>query len=354
MNAQAVGAALIRPGQLLADRSAVSAVAQWTQAVAEADGVCRIRLTPGVDPCELVVRLREEGHRASPNHVVVGQPLFFGGPASRPFPAEPVDFTARPARHPVTVGVLDTGIAPHRWWSGSDWYTALGRECADLPGSSGDGRLGAQAGHGTFVAGLILRGAPEAALRVTRVLDSDGIGDEAGVLRALHRLRERAPQVLNLSFGGHTFDDKPSPLLADALAGLPATVTVACAGNTGADRPFWPAALPGVIGVGALDSAGESRAPFSAYGPWVDACAPGEWLTSAFLEVGDFAGYARWSGTSFAAALVTGAIAEAARERTPAEAAAHLLEGPGIRRVAGLGVVVAGKNRRSEDRDPPR
>src|SRR5690606_27242397 len=79
---------------------------------------------------------------------------------------------------------------------------------------------------------------------------------------------------------------------------------IACAGNTGSSRPFWPAALPTVIAVGALD--GGARAAFSAHGPWVDAWAQGVGLTSSFLEFGRFRGYAPWSGASFAAALATG------------------------------------------------
>ncbi|MFE3454651.1 S8 family serine peptidase [Nonomuraea sp. NPDC059194] len=334
MDIQAVGAALIRPGQILTDRGAMSAAAQWTQAVAEADGVFRIRLTPGVDPCEIALRLREEGFRASPNHVLAGQPLWFGGPASRPFPSEPVEAPSGEGT-PATVGVLDTGIADHPWWSGSDWYGRLGPETVDRPNDDGNGggRLAQQAGHGTFIAGLIQRRAPGSVLRVARVLGADGLGDEAGLLRALNRLRDNPPQVLNLSLGCHTFDDKPSSLVADALATLPGTVTVACAGNTASDRPFWPAALPGVVGVGGLDAAEERRAPFSAFGPWVDAWARSEWLTSAFLEWGEFGGYAHWSGTSFAAALVSGAFAAAPSAR----AAADL---PGAREIADLRVVV--------------
>lgn len=327
MDVEAAGAALIRPGQLLADRSALSAVSRWTQAVAEADGICTIRLTPGVDPCELATTLREQGHRASPNHVFVGQPLFFGGPASRPFPAEPIPLRQGRARSPVTVALLDTGVAEHPWWKGSPWYA---KELTDS-------ESGTQAGHGTFVAGLLLRRAPGVSLRVARVLDGDGVGDEAGVVRALHRLRAGPPQVLNLSFGGHTFDDGPPPLLADAIGSLGDSVTVACAGNTASDRPFWPAALPKVVAVAALDAAEESRAPFSAFGPWVDACARGEWLTSTFLSRDDFGGYASWSGTSFATALVAGAIADAARELPPAEAAAKVLA---ARQIADLGALV--------------
>ncbi|MBF8187889.1 S8/S53 family peptidase [Nonomuraea sp. K274] len=332
MDIQSVGAAFIRPGQVLTDRSALSAAARWTQAVSEADGVCVIHLAPGADPCEITAELRDQGLRASPNHVLRGQPLFFGGPASRPFPTPPIPFKKSRSRSDVVVGLLDTGVAKHPWWTGSDWYGRLGPESSDAP-------EGAQAGHGTFIAGLLTRRAPGAALQVCRVLDGDGLTDEATVVRALHRMLERPPQVLNLSFGGHTFDDRPPPLLSDALGALTETVTVACAGNTGSDRPFWPAALACAVGVAALDATEQHRAPYSGYGTWVDACARGDWLASSFLDAGDFAGYAAWSGTSFAAALVAGAIADAARDEPAKEAAGRLLEGDGAREIRDLGVL---------------
>ncbi|MEU5862805.1 S8/S53 family peptidase [Nonomuraea sp. NPDC047529] len=333
MDMQSVGEAYIRPGQVLADRGAVSVAARWTQAVSEADGVTVLHLSAGVDPCEITAELRDRGFRASPNHVVTGQPLFFGGPASRPFPVPPVSYRAGRSRSDVVVAVLDTGVAKHPWWSGSDWYTRLGPEGADAV-------QGTQAGHGTFVAGLLTRQAPGARLRVRRVLDGDGLGDEATVVRTLHRMREDPPQVLNLSFGCHSFDDRPPPLLSDAIGALKDTVTVACAGNTASDRPFWPAALPCAVGVAALDAAQERRAPFSGYGTWVDACARGDWLTSSFLDTGEFGGYAAWSGTSFAAALVSGAVADAARSEPAKEAVERLLDSRRSRQIPDLGVLV--------------
>ncbi|MFI7130552.1 S8 family peptidase [Nonomuraea sp. NPDC050153] len=333
MEIQSVGASLIRPGQLLTDRTALSAVSRWTQAVSEADGVCVIHLSPGADPCEITAELRERGLRASPNHVFRGQPLFFGGPASRPFPTPPIAHKPGRSRSGVVVGLLDTGVAKHPWWSGSDWYGRTTPESADAT-------EGAQAGHGTFIAGLLARRAPGAELNVHRVLDGDGIGDEATVVRALHRMRERPPHVLNLSFGGHTYDDRPPPLLSDAIAALTGTVTVACAGNTGSDRPFWPAALPSVVGVAAVDASERQRAPYSGYGIWVDACARGDWLTSSFLDGDDFAGYATWSGTSFATALVAGAVADAAKSEPAKDVARRLFESEGARQIQDLGVLI--------------
>ncbi|GAA2858985.1 S8/S53 family peptidase [Streptosporangium fragile] len=334
--------ALIRRGQVLTDASGAAALAPWTVAVVEVEGIHRVRLSPGVDVCDLVVTLRERGVRATPNHVLAGQPLFFGGPASRPFPtaALPAPGDGRAGADGVTVALADTGLADHPWWRKSPWFLERGHDTVEVPDSDGDGVLDPQAGHGTFIAGLIVQSAPGVRIRPIRVLNGHGVGDEAGLLRVLRRLRTAPPQVLNLSFGGHTFDDRPSPLVEAALAELAGTVTVACAGNTASDRPFWPAASPQVIAVGALDAAERAGAPFSAYGSWVDACARGEWLSSAFPEHGEFRGYARWSGTSFAAALVSGAIAAAAVDRPPREAAEHVLDPERGRRIPDLGVAV--------------
>ena len=66
-------------------------------------------------------------------------------------------------------------------------------------------------------------------------------------------------------------------LLGDDVLG------VAAAGNQGTCRPFFPAALPEVIGVGAVSAAG--RTWFSNFGGWVDACAPGVDVISTFFRL---------------------------------------------------------------------
>ncbi|MGW4637029.1 S8 family peptidase [Sphaerisporangium sp. NPDC004334] len=340
MNVQAVEhlpgrRAFIRPRELLA--RSPDAAGRWTQSAHHTDGLFLLRLSHGADPCEIAASLRERGQDASPNHVVVGQPLFFGGPSGAPRPAPALTLGGGEPSG-VTAAVLDTGLAPHPWFTGADWFPGQPGEVLD---ADGDGLLDGQAGHGTFIAGLLLRQAPGIRLRVVRALDSHGVGDEAGVLRALGALREAPVDVLVLSFGCHTYDDQASPLVERALAALTGTVVVACAGNTASSRPFWPAALPGVIAVGALDSAEVTRARFSAYGPWVDACARGEALTSSFVDFHPFDGYAMWSGTSFAAAVVGGAIAAAARRMPPGEAAHQVLRATGTR-FPDLGVHVAG------------
>jgi subtilisin family serine protease len=363
--------ALIRRDQLLvSDRDAPAVeglVRRWFDSRQDESGVCRLRLrAPArVDVCELAAQLGGDGrHRrlaVAPNHLVHGQPMWWSGPADLPRPAPPVERPeAAAGTPPVTIAVLDTGLSPHPWYDTRDWYTEQRDEVAEVLDADLDYELDAQAGHGTFIAGVLLRHAPAARVRAKKVLGGDGIGDEFAVIRALSWLAEwgRA-EIVNLSLGCYTFDDRPSPVLARAvrrLCSVNGTVVVACAGNAASDRPFWPAALKWVIAVAALD--GDERAWFSNYGWWVDACAPGVRIASCFvrfdgpredprrgvsgIDADAFEGYATWSGTSFAAPAVAGAIARlAAEEDLPAAAAAdRLLDPAASLTLPDLGVII--------------
>jgi hypothetical protein len=353
---------LIRRDQILVsgpDRPAVEDhVRRWLHAREDEPGVSRVHLRAGakVDVCELSAFLAREGrHAVAPNHLVHGQPMWWTGPAGRPRTAAPLEAPRAPTvRRPVTVAVLDTGMSPHPWYEATDWYRAQRDEVTEVLDADLDYELDAQAGHGTFIAGVLLRHAPGIGIRARRVIGGDGVGDEFGVVRALSWLAAwgRAA-IANLSLGCFTYDDRPSPVVAQAVAALGRrTVVVACAGNHATDRPFWPAALEQVIAVAARK--GDDRAAFSNHGPWVDACAPGVDVASCFIrfdgprprvrgiDPDDFEGYARWSGTSFAAPVVAGAIAAlAAEEDLPAATAAGRLLDPATHRtLPGLGVVL--------------
>src|SRR5262249_8897692 len=129
--------------------------------------------------------------------------------------------------------------------------------------------------------------------------------------------------VINMSLG--TFGDAKFPPigLAQVLAQLPpTTAVVAAAGNNHTNQPMYPAAYKRVISVAAAADRSGTPAAFSNFGPWVDCYAPGEDLQGAFDDwkglVGTtpqsnetFDGWATWSGTSFAAPKVTGAVAAA-------------------------------------------
>jgi subtilisin family serine protease len=283
--------------------------------------------------------VRHRRFTVAPNHLVFGQPMWWAGPAALPRPAAPPPppAAAGMSARPVTIAVLDTGLAPHPWYDSTEWYARQGPGDAEVLDADLDYTLDAQTGHGTFIAGILLQHAPDARLRVRRVIGGDGVGDELDIVRGLRRLT--GVDVVNLSIGCHTYDDRPSPVLSRAVAALGrATAVVACAGNAATDRPFWPAAMKPVIAVAALDTGQEDRAWFSNYGWWVDASAPGQDVTSSFpyfdgarprvngIDPDAFRGYATWSGTSFAAPVVAGAIADlAGREDLPASTAADLI-----------------------------
>lgn len=252
----------------------------------------------------------------------------FGGTGD-PVPiAPPPAFPTRasgPGRG-VRVGVLDTGLYRQEWLAGG-WSARFSDtvRAAAPPFTEG---------HATFVAGLILHQAPGATVEVRRVLGDDGTADSWSVAEEIVRFGRTGLDVLNLSFLCYTEDGQPPMVLSAAIDRLdPDLVVVAAAGNHGEDdsdghpsngdesrKPAWPAALDDVVAVGAADAGGK-RAAFSPDAPWVDLHAPGVKLRSTFLDQATlpgkdepvpFGGFACWSGTSFAAAVVSGAIAAGA------------------------------------------
>ncbi|MEV6008657.1 S8/S53 family peptidase [Streptomyces sp. NPDC051976] len=210
----------------------------------------------------------------------------------------------------VHVGVVDTRPAPEPVGAGHT-----------LPFRSG---------HGVFVTSLIQRQAPAAEVAVEGILDpSTGRADAWEVARAVARLAAAQPlDILNLSLGCYTLSGGPPLAIARAVERLGSGVlVVAAAGNHGAVTALtagrtarsacWPAAMPPVIAVGSVDEAG-AVPPWSPGLPWVHCLAPGVDVVGSYLtgevELSDgghvlFDGYARWSGTSFSAATVSGAVA---------------------------------------------
>ena len=89
------------------------------------------------------------------------------------------------------------------------------------------------------------------------------------------------PDILSLSFGGNALAGAPGLRSAIATAQLAGIVVVASAGNDGTSQAQYPAAYDGVIAVGALGPDGPT--PWTNYGEWVDACAPGADLVSSFF-----------------------------------------------------------------------
>src|SRR3954447_22489341 len=137
----------------------------------------------------------------------------------------------------------------------------------------------------------------------------------AGIVWAV----DHGANVVNLSLGGPTSDRLEKAAVAYAEAHN--VLVVAAAGNEGSSAKQFPAALPGVLAVGATSSNGAVRAPFSSYGPWVDLAAPGRSIVVATPG----GGYEVADGTSYSAPLVSGAAALLAAYR-PGRTAAQLAQ----------------------------
>jgi subtilisin family serine protease len=172
-------------------------------------------------------------------------------------------------------------------------------------------------GHGTHVAGTIAAkagnalgitgAAPGVKILPVRVLGSDGSGYYSDVAQGIKWAAQQGARVVNLSLGGSA----PSAAMQSAIdfaRGCKAVV-VAAAGNEGScsgtpNAASYPAAIPGALGVGAVDS-GLRRACFSNVGSYVDFAAPGVgvWSTTRGGT------YAAWQGTSMATPHVSAAAA---------------------------------------------
>ncbi|HEX3792618.1 MAG TPA: S8/S53 family peptidase [Pseudonocardiaceae bacterium] len=341
---------LVRAGELLATADSAAEVADRL-----GSRVDRMRAEPAGDVVRLILRpqLREHpvdlaadlagGPTVQPNHVhlgcaeLTGTPIEFGTGAH----PRPADLPPSPATElwqpPVTVALLDTGLDPHPWFAGRPWLSDWGLSPEVLhPGLPAEADR--QAGHGTFVAGVLLRHAPGVTVRHHRTLSSLGITDDATVAAGIDRVRTMAAirrerlDLMVLTAGCYTAHDQCPPVLRRAIERLGETMLVASAGNNATSRPFWPAALPEVVGVAATSADGR-LADFSNFGDWVNASAPGVEVRSSFVRLArdehgiapDTAtrvyGGASWSGTSFAAPRIAAHLAHLLRVGMPPKAA---------------------------------
>jgi type VII secretion-associated serine protease mycosin len=232
----------------------------------------------------------------------------------------------------VTVAVVDSGVD-------REHPQLAGRVLAggDFLDPGGDGTRDC-AGHGTGVASLIVAAprpgvafaglAPRARILPVRVNEQQVVqGQEAGravtadeFARAVRWAVQRGAEVLNLSVV--LYHDHPAVREAVREALDRGVVVVAAAGNLhreGNPVPY-PAAYPGVLGVGALTPEG-LRADFSQTGPYVDLVAPG----SGVLLAVPGQGHRRADGTSYAAPFVA-ATAALLRQYRPELSGAEVAE----------------------------
>jgi serine protease AprX len=272
----------------------------------------------------------------------------------------------------VGIALVDSGVDPRH-------ETLWDRVAASADFTGGDGMD--RFGHGTHVAGIMagsqawlpdgreFRGiAPGAHVISLRVLDETGNGRASSVIEAIdwaveNRLRYGI-RIINLSLGAPVLQPFRDDPLCEAVeraveAGI---LVVASAGNWGSARDGRPVPggisspgnHPAAVAVGAIDTQetpsrlDDTVAHYSSRGPTIydlitkpDLVAPGtavlsaEPATSLLVALNpeahvfgeDDHGYFRLTGTSMAAALVSGAAAllfELAPELTPATVKAIL------------------------------
>jgi subtilisin family serine protease len=237
---------------------------------------------------------------------------------------------------PVLVAVVDSGVdGSHPELAGR---IAGKRSFVDEPADV-DG-----IGHGTMVAGEIAAAldnqqgiaglAFPAQLLVAKVVGANGSISLEAEARAIRWAVDNGARVVNLSLGGprdpqnperDTYSELEQAAIDYALS--KGAVVVAATGNCASVCPYryasYPAALPHVVGVSALDQNGKTPGFSNRDAVYNDLAAPGRGILSTFpVALTDAAcgepgysscatveDYRRGEGTSFAAPLVSAAAA---------------------------------------------
>lgn len=199
----------------------------------------------------------------------------------------------------VIVAVLDTGATfDHPALKGHylPGYNAINPSLP--PNDVADGFSNQGYGHGTMIAGIIARLAPNASIMPIRVLNGDGFGTMFDVAKGIDYAVTHGARVLNMSFGALPTSSALNDTLDQAeAAGI---VLVASAGNDNLRQVLAPAKGHGALAVASVE-ANYTKSSYSNYDSAVRVVAPGTGIRSTFPG----GGYATWSGTSFAAPFVS-------------------------------------------------
>lgn len=160
--------------------------------------------------------------------------------------------------------------------------------------------------HGAQVRSVIQRHCPRCA---TRSLNLRGDLSSRNLVEALLHVDDLSRQhdatttlLVNVSLGSYAYDEiLHAQVHRMRDAGL---MFIAAAGNDDRDDPFYPAALPEVVGVCSSTRHSREKAAYSNYGPWISLCAPGWQFVTSPLQMG------MASGTSFASPMVAGVLGQ--------------------------------------------
>ncbi|MDR7416104.1 MAG: S8 family serine peptidase [Armatimonadota bacterium] len=252
----------------------------------------RLRKLPGVRSADLVVLL--EGAAGGDLRALQYAPALLEVPSA-------LKWTQG---RDVPIGLVDTGLdASHPEFEGRVV------RAGDVTSSPYEPEV-----HGTAVAGVIVArqrlvgvapGSRILAIRACTAVRKGGLEARCrtdDVIRALDLAARSGARIVNVSLGG-----PPDAVLGWTVQRLleAGILVVAPAGNGGSNRaPPYPAAVPGVVAVGATDRR-DRLDPTSTTGSFLSVVAPGVDILTAFPA----GRYLFVSGTSFAAAHVSGAAA---------------------------------------------
>jgi hypothetical protein len=214
-----------------------------------------------------------------------------------------------PPRAEIVVAVIDSGVDSRH---------------PDLSGvfveerSFTSGPLRDTSGHGTHVSGIIgallkngrgIRGV----LRSARIMSLKALDPYSGpgYYRALRYATDNGARVINLSLGG-PHDPTEEMLVRRAIQRGVAVVAAMGNEKLKGNATSYPAAVDGVIAVGASDEA-DRVADFSCTGPHISLLAPGVSVLSTVpryrVSLTDTRDYDAWPGTSMATPHVAATVA---------------------------------------------
>jgi subtilisin family serine protease len=202
----------------------------------------------------------------------------------------------------VVVAVVDTGVDAGQ-------PDLAGRVLPGYDFVNGDADAGDDQGHGTAVAGVTAAAGDngvgvagycwQCRILPVKVLGADGSGFNSWVAEGIIWAVDHGARVINASLGSLT--DDLTLAAASQYAAQHGVLLVAAAGNDASAMLRYPAALPGVLSVGASD---QNDQPYSFSNSGAAVAAPGENVTTGIQG-----SYVVFVGTSSAAPVVSGIAA---------------------------------------------
>lgn len=184
-----------------------------------------------------------------------------------------------------------------------------------------DNGMGLAAGHGSHCAGIaaavtnndtgLSRNIAGTAwnCKIMALKTTDQLGELVveAIVNSLRYAADNGASVISMSYGGYYYSQAEKDAIDYAFE--KGKFLCASAGNIEWDLESYPAAFPNVMAVAATDQ-DDKKAQWtlgegSAYGEWVDICAPGKDILSTIFDDD----YDSWEGTSMACPFVAGAAA---------------------------------------------